>query len=243
MAAGSAGGLEEGDGEERAFAAAAGAGAHLDGEPAPEAAVAGLRAVFEFGDGVGVFVAEGLDRLFVAADVTAEPDAVAFLVAVAGAEVGDLEPDVDAVAEGEPVEVEDDGVEAKGEGVVGGHWSDRRTRGCMGGVRGERCEGERGVVAPLVPSRASGRAGRGRGSKAGRAWQYCFDSLSANARGPRDERKGRRSTAETHLRGVSTRGLCLASGKASFAGGDAPAERLYAGPWPGRSRKGRRSPC
>jgi hypothetical protein len=119
MAAGGAGGLEEGDAEEGAFAAAAGAGAHLGGEAAPEAAVAGFGAMFEFGDGVGVFVAKGVDGLFVAADVAAEADAVAFLVAVAGAEVGEVELDVDAVAEGEPGEVVCDGVGVEGEGVVG----------------------------------------------------------------------------------------------------------------------------
>jgi hypothetical protein len=109
VAAGGAGGLEEGDGEEGAFAAAAGASAHLGGEAAPEAAVAGFGAVLEFGDGVGVFVAKGVDGLLVAADVAAETDAVAFLVAVASAEVGDLESYFDAVAEGEPAQVESDG--------------------------------------------------------------------------------------------------------------------------------------
>jgi hypothetical protein len=130
VAAGGAGGLEEGDGEEGAPAAAAGARAHLDGEAAPEAAVAGLGGVLELGDGVGVFVAEGLDRLVVAADVAAEADAVAFLVAVTGAEVGDLESDVDAVAEGEPVEMEGEGFGVEGEVVGGGHRSDCKTRVC-----------------------------------------------------------------------------------------------------------------
>jgi len=135
VAAVGAGGLEEGDGEEGALAAAAGARAHLGGEASPEAAVAGLGAVLELGDGVGVFVAEGLDRLVVAADVAAEADAVAFLVAVAGAEVGDLEPHVDAVAEGEPVEVEGEGFGVEGEVVGGGHWFDCRT---WDGGRGKR---------------------------------------------------------------------------------------------------------
>jgi hypothetical protein len=83
VAAGGTGRLEEGDGEERAYAAAARAGAHLDDEFAPEAAVAGSRVVLEFGDGVGVLMAEGLDRLIVAGDVAGEADAVAFLIAVA----------------------------------------------------------------------------------------------------------------------------------------------------------------
>jgi len=130
VAAGGAGGLEEGDAQKWALAAAAGTRAHLDGEAAPEATVAGLGAVLELGDGVGVFVAEGLDRLVVAADVAAEANAVAFLVAVARAEVGDLESDVDAVAEGEPVEVEGEGFGVEGEVVGGGHWSDCRTRVC-----------------------------------------------------------------------------------------------------------------
>jgi hypothetical protein len=83
VAAGGAGWLEEGDGEEGADATAAGARAHLGGELAPEAAVAGARVVFEFGDGVGVFVAKGLDGLIVVRDVAREADAVALLVAVA----------------------------------------------------------------------------------------------------------------------------------------------------------------
>ena len=121
MAAGGAGGLEEGDGEERALAAAAGAGAHLSGEASPESAVACLRAVFELGDGVCVLVAEGVDRLVVAADVATEPDAVALLVAVAGAEVGDLEAYFDAVTDGEPVQVEGEHLGVEGEILVGGH--------------------------------------------------------------------------------------------------------------------------
>ena len=137
VAAGGAGGLEEGDGEEGALAAAAGAGAHLGGEAAPEAAVAGFGAVLELGDGVGVFVAEGLDGLLVAADVAAEADAVAFLVAVAGAEVGDLESHGDAVAEGEPVGVCLDGVGVEGEGVGGGHGPIVLTRVRAGGKRPE----------------------------------------------------------------------------------------------------------
>jgi len=108
VAAGGAGGLQERDGEERALTAAARTGAHLGGEAPPEAAVAGLRAMLELGDGVGVLVAEGVDRLGVAADVSAEADAVALLVAIAGAEVGDQEADFDAVAEGEPMEMEFD---------------------------------------------------------------------------------------------------------------------------------------
>jgi hypothetical protein len=99
LAAGGAGGLEKGDGEKGTFAAAAGPRAHVGGKAAPQGAVGGLRAVLELGDCVGVFVAEGLEGLVVAADVAAQADAVAFLVAVAGAEVGDLEPDFDAVAE------------------------------------------------------------------------------------------------------------------------------------------------
>ena len=113
--------------------------------------------MFELGDGVGVFVAEGLDGLVVAADVAAEADAVAFLVAVAGAEVGDLEPDFDAVAEGEPAKVEGEGFGVEGEGVGGGvgeHWSDYRTRGAC---RSKRCEVRGTRVGgvwwlPLVPS-------------------------------------------------------------------------------------------
>ncbi len=85
VAAGGAGGLEKGNGEEGALAAAAGAGAHLSGEASPEAAVARLRAMLELGDGVGVLVAEGFDRLGVAADVAAEANAVALLIAVARA--------------------------------------------------------------------------------------------------------------------------------------------------------------
>jgi len=123
-AAGGAGGLEERNGEEGAFAAAAGAGAHLDGELAPEATVACPRVVLELGDGVGVFVAERLDGLVVARDVAAETDALALLIAVAGFEVGDLETDVDAVAEGEPVEVEGEGFGVEGEGVFG--WCEPR---------------------------------------------------------------------------------------------------------------------
>jgi len=123
VTAGVAGGLEEGDGEEGALAAAAGAGAHLRGEAPPEAAVASLRVVFELGDGVGVFVAERVDRLRIVAEVAAQADAVALLVAVAGAEVGDLEPDVDAIAEGEPVEVNGDGIRVEGEWVGLGHTS------------------------------------------------------------------------------------------------------------------------
>jgi len=121
VTAGGAGGLEEGHGEERALATAAGAGAHLRGEAPPEAAVASLRVVFELGDGVGVFVAERVDRLRIVAEVAAQADAVALLVAVAGAEVGDLEADVDAIAEGEPIEVEVDSFGAEGEIVVGAH--------------------------------------------------------------------------------------------------------------------------
>ena len=108
--------------EEGALAAAAGARAHLGGEAAPEAAVAGLRAVLELGDGVGVFVAEGLDRLVVAGDVAREADAVAFLVAVAGLKIGDLKTDFDAVAKGEPAEVEGKDVEVEGESFVGQLW-------------------------------------------------------------------------------------------------------------------------
>ena len=115
MAAGCAGGLKERDGEEGALAAAARASAHFGGEAPPEAAVAGLRAVLELGDGVGVLVAESVDRLGVAADVAAEADAFALLVAVAGAEVGDLKADVDAVAESEPLEVKGDGIGVEGE--------------------------------------------------------------------------------------------------------------------------------
>jgi hypothetical protein len=90
VSAGGAGWLEERDGEEGAYAAAARAGAHFDGELAPEAAVAGAGVVLEFGDGVGVFVADGLDGLIVAGDVAGETNAIALLVAVAGFEVGDL---------------------------------------------------------------------------------------------------------------------------------------------------------
>lgn len=118
-AAGGAGGLQERDGEEGAFPAAAGAGAHLDGELAPEATVGDLRFVLELGDRMGVFVAEGLDGLLVTRDVAAEADAVALLVTVAGLEVGDLEADVDAVAKCEPVEVEGEGFGVEGEGVFG----------------------------------------------------------------------------------------------------------------------------
>jgi len=128
MAAGGAGGLEEGDGEEGALAAAAGTGAHLGGEASPEAAVAGLRAVLELSDGVGVLVAERVYGLGVAADVSAEADAVALLVAVAGTEVGDLEADLDAVPQGEPVEVEVESVMGEGELVICGHASECRTR-------------------------------------------------------------------------------------------------------------------
>ena len=128
VAAGGAGGLEEGDGEEGALAAAAGAGAHLRGEAPPEAAVAGLRVVFELGDGVGVLMAERVDRLRIAAEVAAKADAVALLVAVAGAEVGDLEAYLDAVAESEPLEVKGYGIGVEGEWVAGGHTSECRTR-------------------------------------------------------------------------------------------------------------------
>jgi hypothetical protein len=128
VAAGGAGGLEEGDGEERALAAAARPGAHLRGKAPPEAAVAGLRVVFEVRDGVGVLMAERVDRLRIAADVAAEADAVALLVAVAGAEVGDLEAYLDAVAESEPLEVEGDGVRVEGKCLAGGHTSKCRTR-------------------------------------------------------------------------------------------------------------------
>ena len=121
VTAGVAGGLEEGDGEEGALAEAAGAGAHLRGEAPPEAAVASLRVVFELGDGVGVFVAERVDRLRIVAEVAAQADAVALLVAVAGAKVGDLEAYLDAVAESEPVQVEIDGFGAEGKIVVGAH--------------------------------------------------------------------------------------------------------------------------
>ena len=117
--AGGAGGLEERDGEQGAFAATAGTGAHLDGELPPEAAVACPGVVLELGDGVGVFVAERLDGLVVARNVAAEADALALLVAVAGLEVGELEADVDSVAEGEPVEVEGEGFGVEGEGVFG----------------------------------------------------------------------------------------------------------------------------
>ena len=85
--------------------------------------MASLRVVFELGDGVGVFVAERVDRLRIVAEVAAQADAVALLVAVAGAEVGDLEPDVDAIAEGEPVEVNGDGIRVEGEWVGLGHTS------------------------------------------------------------------------------------------------------------------------
>ena len=122
MAAGGAGGLEERDGEKRALTAATRPGPHFGGKALPEAAVASLRAVLELCDGVGVFVAEGIDRLGVAADVAAEADAVALLVAVAGAQIGDLEAHLDAVAKGKPVEVQVDGFGAEGEAVAGGHF-------------------------------------------------------------------------------------------------------------------------
>src|SRR5439155_1129489 len=92
-----------------------------------------LRAMLELGDGVGVLVAEGVDRLGVAADVSAEADAVALLVAIAGAEVGDQEADFDAVAEGEPMEMEFDRGGVEGEVLVDGHRFD--CSNASGGVK------------------------------------------------------------------------------------------------------------
>jgi hypothetical protein len=117
-AAGGAAGQQERDGEEGADAATARSRAHLDGELPPEATMCGPRTMLELCNGVGVFVAKCLDSLLVARDVAAEADAVAFLVAVAGLEGGDLKAHLDAVAEGEPVEVEGDGFGVERERVI-----------------------------------------------------------------------------------------------------------------------------
>jgi hypothetical protein len=81
--------------------------------------MARLRTVFELGDGVSVFVAEGLDGLLVARDVAAEANAIALLVTIAGLEIGDLQPDFDAIAESEPVEMKGEGIRVEGEDVFG----------------------------------------------------------------------------------------------------------------------------
>jgi hypothetical protein len=92
--------------------------------------------VFELGDGVGVFVAERLDRLVVPADVAAKSNSVTSLVAVARAEVGDLKADLYAVACGKPGQVKTDSIKIEGEGIaalVGGHSSSVLTPGRAGG--------------------------------------------------------------------------------------------------------------
>src|SRR3989442_1745302 len=116
------------------------------------------------GDGVGVLVAEGVDRLGVAADVSAEADAVALLVAIAGAEVGDQEADFDAVAEGEPMEMEFDRGGVEGEVLVDGHRFD--CSNASGGVEGMGIEkwgvassDERAGVCPPRSLRGGARLG------------------------------------------------------------------------------------
>jgi hypothetical protein len=91
--------LKERDSEKGPFAAAPRSSAHLHGELPPQATVPGPRFVPEFGNGVGVFVAQGLDGLIVTRDVAAETNAFAPLVAVTGLKVRDLHTDFDAIAE------------------------------------------------------------------------------------------------------------------------------------------------
>jgi hypothetical protein len=74
--------------------------------------------VFELGYGVGVFVAEGVEGLGVGGDVAAEANTVLPLVAVSGAQVGVLETDADAVADGEDRQFAVDGCGVEGEGWV-----------------------------------------------------------------------------------------------------------------------------